>query len=580
MRPYARLSIPSWISGKSEVGKKNNRPDVRRMLIDEGNSVSNPFSKVVLKEKKEEKKKPAAPVERKKPGEIVHGYNPSLSFGDILSSYEKTGDPYRMPKKSSSPSVSFGDILDEWENGGKKKDGKKTQQKEESRSSYTATKSFGDILNQYEGIYREKEAKKPQTQKQTKEDAKAKVSEALRGTSMFLEETEDEKMAEGVSWSVLGGRNPSFVRKEEEKKEEKTDKEKEKKYIRSTPRYSSSVSFASILDEYEGSKAVKRKVEEKTAGETKVTVPGVEAASPVEEPTFFIHDEEESVPSNVSWSILGGRNENFVRPVVEEKKEEPPEEKKKESEKKDKKTASQYTPRRDFGEILSSYDIEKTKKTAEVKTEVPSAEEKKPDVPEPDFFIRDEEETVPSNVSWSILGGRNENYVRPVEKKKEEAPPEEKKEKRVERASDPYQPKESFSSILSSYEKQTEKPHEKTFSEIMEEKGDNRKKKSSLSINDLRRMNVQATLDLHGETQKESEEMISSFIRESVDHGLRKVSIITGKGLHSESGTSVLRDYTLSLLSSSPFVQETGSAPLNRGGSGAIWVILKEKTEE
>ena len=563
------------------MGKKNNRPDVRRMLIDEGNSVSNPFSKVVLKEKKEEKKKPAAPVERKKPGEIVHGYNPSLSFGDILSSYEKTGDPYRMPKKSSSPSVSFGDILDEWENGGKKKDKKKTQQKEESRSSYTATKSFGDILSQYEGIYREKEAKKPQTQKQTKEDAKAKVSDALRGTSMFLEETEDEKMAEGVSWSVLGGRNPSFVRKEEEKKEDKPGKVEERKYTRSTPRYSSSVSFASILDEYEGSKAVKRKVEEKTVEEKKVTVPGVEAEAPVEEPTFFIHDEEETVPSNVSWSILGGRNENFVRPVVEEKTEEPPVEKKKESEKKEKKTSSQYTPRKDFGEILSSFDRGKAEKAAEVKTEAPHGEERKPEVPEPDFFIRDDEEAVPSNVSWSILGGRNENYVRPVEEKKEDLPPaEEKKEKKVERASEPYEPKESFSSILSSYEKQTEKPHEKTFSEIMEEKGDNRKKKSSLTINELRRMNVQATLDLHGETQKQSEEMITSFIRESVEHGLRKVSIITGKGLHSESGTSVLRDYTLSLLSSSPFVQETGSAPLNRGGSGAIWVILKEKTEE
>ena len=93
-------------------------------------------------------------------------------------------------------------------------------------------------------------------------------------------------------------------------------------------------------------------------------------------------------------------------------------------------------------------------------------------------------------------------------------------------------------------------------------------------------MNVQATLDLHGETQKESEEMISSFISDSVEHGLRKVSIITGKGLHSGSGTGVLRDFTSSLLSSSPFVQEMGSAPLNRGGSGAIWIILKEKAEE
>ena len=53
----------------------------------------NPFSSIVLKEKKEPEKKKAPVVSKpKKPGEIVKGYVPSASFADILDSFEKTGN--------------------------------------------------------------------------------------------------------------------------------------------------------------------------------------------------------------------------------------------------------------------------------------------------------------------------------------------------------------------------------------------------------------------------------------------------------------------------------------------------------
>ena len=93
-------------------------------------------------------------------------------------------------------------------------------------------------------------------------------------------------------------------------------------------------------------------------------------------------------------------------------------------------------------------------------------------------------------------------------------------------------------------------------------------------------MDPQSTLDLHGENKAESTELIQDFLDDSVSHGLRKVSIITGKGLHSETGSGVLRELTESILSSSPLVLETSSAPINKGGSGAIWIILKEKKFE
>ncbi len=559
------------------MGKKNSGPDIRRILKDEARNAENPFSSIVLKEKKEEKKKTAPPPEKKKPGEIVHGYNPSLSFGDILSSYEKTGDPYRMPKKTASSSSSFGDILDEWENGGKKTKKKpNTVKSTASSSSYTATKSFGDILDQYEGIYREKEESRKKKEHISSSEAKSRVSERLRTSTMFLEESEDERVSSDASWSVLGGKNPSYIRKEETKK---TLKE-EKKISRSTPKYTSSVSFSDILNRYESGKAEKavKEMEERRTEEKPV-----KEEIKVEETSFFISDEEETVPSNVSWSILGGRNESFVRPGREEEPQKPEKVEKVEG-REIKRASSPYTPKKDFGEILSSFNEKKAvKEREEQKTEEkPVKEEVK--VEETSFFISDEEETVPSNVSWSILGGRNESFVRPEREESREPEKEEKNDepekKKFQRVSEPYSPSSSFSSILSSYEKKTEKPREKTFFEIMEEKGDGKKKKPSLTINELRRMGVQATLDLHGETQKDSGSMILSFLEECTANGLRKVSIITGKGLHSENGTGVLREKALSILSSSPLVEETSSAPLSKGGSGALWVILREKKDE
>ena len=563
------------------MGKKQKGPDIQRILKDEARNTENPFSSIVLKEKKEEKKKKApAASERKKPGEIVHGYNPSLSFGDILSSYEKTGDPYRMPKKTSSGTTSFGDILDEWENNGGKKTAKKKEKSStvtKNCSQYTATKSFGDILNQYEGIYREKEEVKKKKENISSSEAKSRVNDALRTSTMFLEETDDERISPDASWSVIGGKNPSFVRKEETK----TDGEKNgKKVKRSTPKYSSSVSFSDILSEYENGKV--RKAEEERKKEEEKTVPSSKEDVKAEETSFFISDDEETVPSNVSWSILGGRNESFVRPSETEKKEEKKREEEKTEAKESKRASTPYAPKKDFGEILSSFSEKKAREAAEERKGEEKVEKEEVKVGEPSFFISDNEETVPSNVSWSILGGRNESFVRPVIEEKDGKTAEGKREeaREVRRASEAYSPRESFSSILSTYEKKTEKPREKTFSEIMEEKGDSRKKKSSLTINELRRMDVQATLDLHGETKADSSQMILSFLEECTSNGLRKVSVITGKGLHSESGTGVLRDLALSVLSSSPLVQETSSAPLSKGGSGALWVILRERKDE
>lgn len=540
------------------MGKKEKRPDLNRVLIEEGKSV-NPFASIVLKEKKEEKKKNVV-LEKKKPNEIVKGYVPSLSFGDILDSYEKTGNPYSLPKKKASSPSSFGDILDEWENGGKKNKKKEKVSTTTTKSEYKATRSFASILNQYEGQFREKESKK-----QEKKTQDRSVNEILRNQPFFIEENDSDKPSKDAVWSIIGGKNSQYEKREEDKT---PIEEKKNTYKRVSEKYVAKESFSSILGEYENS-LKKKKEEAKPLVKEEVKSKETE----IKEANFFIEPEDgEKVPNNVSWSILGGKNENYVRQEEKKVEEKAPVSKVKETVKR---VSPEYKPKEDFASILATFDSAKAKEKAKEKTEKVTQEEKEVVLEKNRFFIKDDEEKVPDNVSWSILGGKNKNYERKEEEIENSA--KESRDVGVASSHSEYKAQKSFSSILSSFE---EKEPVKTFSEIIQEKGDNKKKKTFFSINDLRRMDPQSTLDLHGENKAESTALIQDFLDDSVSHGLRKVSIITGKGLHSETGNGVLKELTESILSSSPFVLETSSAPINKGGSGAIWIIFKEKKTE
>ena len=535
----------------------------------------NPFSSIVLKEKKEPEKKKAPIVPKpKKPGEIVQGYVPSASFADILDSFEKTGNPYRLPQqKASKAPTSFGDILDQWEG---KKSGKKEKKKEITPSpQYKATRSFGDILDQYEGVVRKENAKKP------KEEVKTPPKkEEEKGSSMLLEETEEDKPSPDAVWSVIGGVNKNYVRKEEEKKEEIKKEKTKNEYSRVSPTYSPSKSFSEILSEYEGVKESKKEekpeivIEEVKKEEEKVEIK-------VEEHSFFMEkDEEIPISNSVVWSIMGGVNENFVREEnkVEEKEEEKEEVK---EEPAFTRASKPYVPTKSFSEILSEYS-EVKKETAPIDTEeesvVPPTSQFDKPISESFFIEENEENKVDSNVAWSIVGGANKDYVRKEEEKKEETPTHDTPV--YKRSSNKYEGKKNFSSILSDYEKK-EVVREKTFEEIMKEKGDAGLKKARVyTLNELRRMDPQATLDLHGEYKAEGEVAIKEFLQSSYDNGLRKISIITGKGLHSEDGQSVLKTLLDEILKSTPYISEYNNAPLNKGGSGASWIILKEKSDK
>ncbi len=95
------------------------------------------------------------------------------------------------------------------------------------------------------------------------------------------------------------------------------------------------------------------------------------------------------------------------------------------------------------------------------------------------------------------------------------------------------------------------------------------------SINEIRRMKAQDTLDLHSYTLEEAIVTTRNFLSSSKQKGLRKVLIITGKGIHSAGGEAVLRPTVINIANAHPAVREVSTPKAAEGGSGALVVILK-----
>ena len=453
-----------------KVRKYTPHQDFSSRKEEEARLKESPFSSIVLKEKKEsvvKDDKRRGEGKKKRGSEVVQGYDPNASFADILANFERTGNPYAMPKKKADTgkSVSFGDILDKWEGKDKKK---KVREEDRVKSSYKATKDFGQILSEFE-----------KTPLPVKERPLSVIDEEIEvhvdnegrqedETSLFKKESEEEFRSPEASWSIYGN-NESFVRPEIETRKEDNDSSQEK--------------------------------------------------------------------------------------VVKEEKK------------------SSYKPTKDFGEILSGfYSSDDSTPSSDIVEEIGKVEE---EIAKDDFFFKKEsaEETRSPEASWSVYGN-NGSFQRKESEKKEEKEGE-KKSEGVQRKKDG-RAKKDFSKIYDSYEsRKKEKNDVKTFEEIIKEKGDLPEKKD-YTISQLRTMMPQATLDLHGKTQEEALAAVTAFLSDCRSHRIRKVSIITGKGLHSEGGVGVLRDAVIALLDSDGGISEKNNAPLQYGGNGALWVILKK----
>ena len=96
------------------------------------------------------------------------------------------------------------------------------------------------------------------------------------------------------------------------------------------------------------------------------------------------------------------------------------------------------------------------------------------------------------------------------------------------------------------------------------------------------------SIDLHGYTLDQANKKIEKFINQNFLAGIKKLIIVTGKGLHSENEKNpyVSRDLSILKYSVPEYIKnnknlmnkiyEFGEAKIEDGGSGAFYIFLKK----
>ena len=97
------------------------------------------------------------------------------------------------------------------------------------------------------------------------------------------------------------------------------------------------------------------------------------------------------------------------------------------------------------------------------------------------------------------------------------------------------------------------------------------------------------SLDLHGKTLDEANQIIENFIRNSYEDKVHKLIIVTGKGLHSSNEKDPYISKDLGILKHSipnflknnvelmELISNISEASIEDGGSGAFYIFLKKK---
>ena len=96
------------------------------------------------------------------------------------------------------------------------------------------------------------------------------------------------------------------------------------------------------------------------------------------------------------------------------------------------------------------------------------------------------------------------------------------------------------------------------------------------------------SLDLHGHSLEEANEIVERFIRKSYEEKVGKIKVVTGKGLHSknENDPYVSKDLGILKYSVPEFINKNKDlmkkiigieeADIKDGGSGAFYIYLKK----
>ena len=117
----------------------------------------------------------------------------------------------------------------------------------------------------------------------------------------------------------------------------------------------------------------------------------------------------------------------------------------------------------------------------------------------------------------------------------------------------------------------------------------------TLPNKDLNSLKVNKTrsklIDLHGFSLDEANNKIKDLINESYENGITKLTVVTGKGLHSENDKDPYISKELGILKYSvpeyiknnlelmKLINLIKEADLEDGGSGAFYIFLKKKLQ-
>ncbi len=90
---------------------------------------------------------------------------------------------------------------------------------------------------------------------------------------------------------------------------------------------------------------------------------------------------------------------------------------------------------------------------------------------------------------------------------------------------------------------------------------------------------IQDELDLHGLNSDAARKLLMAFLHDATQRGLRCINVIHGKGWRSEGRDGILKVLTRHWLAQHPQVLAFCEAPPQAGGSGAVWVLLKNSQD-
>lgn len=86
---------------------------------------------------------------------------------------------------------------------------------------------------------------------------------------------------------------------------------------------------------------------------------------------------------------------------------------------------------------------------------------------------------------------------------------------------------------------------------------------------------IEASLDLHGSTQDQARLRLEQFLLSCVDHGVKCVRIVHGKGYGSKDGTPVLKEVVRRWMTQFDVVLAYTQCNPQNGGDGALQALLK-----